>query len=81
MRAPAFGEKEHEMQDHRDALVFCSHELWDFQVRALKLHADTDILIAGTKNALADSRRLMGQIDREPAMSQPTDEPSPAWSL
>lgn len=72
MRAPASGEYERAMQDHRDARVFCLRELLDFQVRAVKLQADTAILIAGTKNALADSRWL---IDRDPVAPRPADEP------
>lgn len=56
------------MLDPLDALDSCSRELTDFQVRAGNLQANTANLIAGTKVALADSRRLMCRIDGDTAM-------------
>ncbi len=49
------------MRDQLDALAFSSRELTEFQERVEKLQADTDILIAGTKDTIAESRRLMPQ--------------------
>ncbi len=68
------------MQDILDALAFSSRELTEFQERVGKLQADTDILIAGTKESIAASQRLMRRIDREAAIPRPADEPSPASS-
>lgn len=44
------------MQDYLDAPALCSRELAD--THGVKLQAGTDILTAGTKDALADSRWL-----------------------
>jgi hypothetical protein len=66
------------MPDPLDALDSCSRELVDFQARADKLQADTDVLIAGTAAALADSRRLMSKISGNGAMPRVSDEPLPA---
>ncbi len=68
------------MQQILDALAFSSRELTEFQERVGKLQADTDILIAGTKESIADSRRLMRRLDREAATPHPADEPPPASS-
>ncbi len=69
------------MQDILDVLAFSSRELTEFQERVGKLQADTDILIARTKESIANSRRLMRSVDREAAIPRPADKPSPASSL
>ncbi|WP_363347109.1 hypothetical protein [Methylocystis echinoides] len=50
------------MQNHLDALASCSRELTDFQARAKKLQAHSDMLIAGSKIAITDTKQLMRRI-------------------
>ncbi len=76
LRAPAYSEQEHAMLTPLDALDSCSRELVDFQVRAGKLQADTDNLIAGTEAALADSREMMRRVDGDLPMP-PATAPRP----
>ncbi len=68
------------MQNPLDALSSCALHLVGFRARALKLQAETEILIEGSESALADSRRLIRQLDCDPAPPQPADEPSLAGS-